>query len=81
MAKKKKELSKKQKRTLENVRKNRQIDSNKLRLLIVEKKKWAESEKKRGLEQIQKIQVELLKIEGILIFIKDLTEPQEKGIK
>ena len=75
MKKKQKEMIKKRKK--KNAEK-KQIDSNNLRTIIMNKKAWAENEKRRGLLQIQKIQTELLKIEGILIFINDLTLPNEK---
>lgn len=75
MKKKQKEMIKKRKK--KNAEK-KQIDSNNLRTIIMNKKVWAENEKRRGIIQIQKIQTELLKIEGIIIFCNDLIQPNEK---
>lgn len=76
--KKQKEMLKKRK--AKNLEK-KEIDSNNLRAIIMSKKAWALNEKRRGLEQINKIQMELLKIEGIILFIDDLTLPKEKEEK
>ena len=78
---KKPKLTKKQKRTLENVRKNRQIDSNKLRLIIEEKRKWSIAELKKGQLQMDNLKINMTRLEGILLFIKDLTDPIKKEEK
>ena len=78
MAKKriKKELPIKQKKTIAKMKKTRQIDSNNLRQLILAKKTWTINEIKRGKQQQRDIQVTINKLEGILAFIQDLTEPE-----
>ena len=75
---KKKELPDKQKRTIAKMKKTRTIDSNKLRLIIEEKKKWTIAEIKRGQIQQQQLRDTMLKLQGILAFINDLTEPENK---
>jgi len=74
----KKKLNKKQKETMKRMKEIRQIDSNNLRQLIIEKKKWTINEIRRGQKQIQEIRNTLYKLEGILAFIDDLIEPIEK---
>ena len=73
---KKKELPIKQKKTIAKMKKTRQIDSNNLRQLILAKKTWTINEIKRGKQQQRDIQVTINKLEGILAFIQDLTEPE-----
>ena len=75
---KKKELPDKQKKTIAKMKKTRQIDSNNLRQLIIAKKKWAIAELKRGQIQQQQLRDTMLKLQGILAFIQDLTEPENK---
>jgi len=72
----KKELPIKQKKTIAKMKKTRQIDSNNLRQLILAKKTWTINEIKRGKQQQRDIQVTINKLEGILAFIQDLTEPE-----
>ena len=78
---KKPKLKEKQKKTIKKMKEVRQIDSNKLRLIIEEKKKWAIAELKRGQIQQQQLRDTMLKLQGILAFINDLTEPVEKEEK
>ena len=76
MAKKRKvKLNEKQKKTIAKMKETRQIDSNKLRLIIEEKKKWTINEIKRGQQQMQNLRNTMYKLEGILAFINDLIEP------
>jgi len=78
---KKSKLTKKQKKTIADMKLRSQIDSKNLRQLILAKKKWTILEIKRGIQAKQEIQKTLLKLEGILAFINDLTEPIEKKVK
>lgn len=75
----------KQEETLERMKQNRQIDSKRLRDIITEKSKWVEEEKKKGetvkQELLQKMEIlkhQMIRLEGIILFIKDLLEPQEE---
>ena len=82
MAKKRKvKLSEKQKRTIAKMKETRQIDSNKLRLIIEEKKKWTINELKRGQQSMVELKITMNRLEGILMFIKDLIDPIEKEEK
>jgi len=88
----KKELKEKQAKTLSNMKKNREIDSNCLRDLITKKLKWSETEKEKGLEtikvyqdkiknfqnQIEIVKKQILRIEGMQIFIKQLLKEKEE---
>ena len=75
---KKTKLSKKQEKTLANMKQVRELDSNKLRLIIEEKRKWAVVELKRGQQQMVELKINMNRLEGILLFIKDLTDPKEE---
>jgi len=83
-----KELKTKQQKTIIKMKENRQIDSNMLRDLITQKRKWAQSEKEKGLEMIKtyktkiaELEKSVLRLEGIEIFIKDLLSPKEVSKK
>jgi len=78
---KKKELPEKQKKTIKKMKATRLLDSNNLRQVILAKKAWTINEIKRGRQQQRDIQVTINKLEGILTFIMDLTEPTEKDSK
>ena len=71
-------LSEKQKKTIAKMKKTRQIDSNNLRQLILAKKTWTINEINRSKQQQRDVQVAINKLEGILAFIQDLTEPENK---
>ena len=76
----KKKLNKAQENTLKKMKLQRQIDSNVLRDVIEQKLKWAKNEHLKGLNLIRQTQVEVTKLEGILIFIQDLLTPiNEEG--
>ncbi len=72
---KKTKISKKQKETLKRMQKTRQIDSDNLRALIEQKLKWVIQERTTTAEKINKLNAHDIKLQGILLFIKDLTEP------
>ncbi len=73
--KKKKKLSNKQKKTIQKMKEVRQIDSNRLRELIKAKLKYAYTEKEKGLKQIALINTQIERLNGIILFCKDLIEP------
>jgi len=77
MAKKriKKELPIKQKKTIAKMKKTRQIDSAHLRELIKSKLKYAYAEKEKGLKQITNINIQIERLNGIILFCNDLIEP------
>lgn len=69
--------TKKQEETLERMKKNRQIDSNNLRDIIKGKLDWAVKEKEKGERTKKNIEIQLHRLDGIILFIKDLFEPPE----
>lgn len=77
MTKNKRKMTKKQRKTLEKMKRNRQIDSNNLREVIKEKFIWAQNEKKKGLQQIETLKIQIERLNGIILFVKDLFEPKE----
>lgn len=77
-----KDLKKKQEKTLEKMKKTRAIDSNMLRDLITNKLEWAETEREKGLDKIKRLKAEVtdsekavLRLEGVIVFINDLLRP------
>lgn len=78
MAQTKRKMTKKQKKTLETMKLNRQIDSNNLREVLKAKLIWAQNEKKKGLQQMEIIKHQVWRLEGTILFIKDLLQPEEK---
>lgn len=76
--KSKKKLTDRQKKTIAKMKEIRAIDSKNLRQIILAKKKWTINEINRGQQSIQTIQKTLYNLEGILLFINDLLEPEEK---
>lgn len=73
-----KEKKAKMKKTLKVMEKTRQIDSDNLREVIKKKLEWAQNERKKGIESIKKLQVQVNRLDGIVIFINDLLNPTEK---
>ena len=71
-------IKEKQEETIMKMKKRRQIDSDNLRIIIQQKLKWAEIEREKGLKIIEINKKEILKLEGIILFIKDLLEPNEE---
>ena len=74
---KKEELKKKQKVTLAKMKANRQLDSDNLREIIKSKLEWARAEKLRGESAIKQMQIQIARLDGIIMFIKDLMLPAE----
>jgi len=73
----KKTKKKKMKKTLKRMEKTRKLDSDRLRKLIVAKLEWAKTERKNKLNKIKEIQRQLHRVEGILLFINDLLQPEK----
>ena len=71
-------MKKKQEETIIKMKKRRQIDSENLRSLIQGKLRWAEIEREKALKIIEANRKEILKLDGIILFIKDLMEPDEE---
>ena len=75
---KKPKLSKKQEKTIAKMKEVRQIDSSQLRTVILAKQKWTIAELKRAKQQMLELKVNMNRLEGILLFIKDLIDPKEE---
>lgn len=75
MKRNKPKLSAKQKKTIKKMKEVRQIDSQNLREIIINKKKWTEQEKLKGLKQIANINIQINRLDGIILFCKDLIQP------
>ena len=74
---KKKKLNKKQEETIERMKKTRQLDNVNLRSLIEKKLKWAVVEKEKGIKQAENLKIQIARLDGIILFIKDLLSPVE----
>ncbi len=73
-----KKISKKnQKKTLKKMKETRNKDSIALRNIIQEKHIWAIAEKQKGLGEQKKLQAQIHRLEGIILFCKDILEPKE----
>ena len=70
-----KKSGKKQKKILKRMKKTRQVDSNNLREVIKGKLKWVDVEIIKGKKQIQTIKTQVIRLEGIKLFIEDLLQP------
>ncbi len=68
-------LNKKQKKTLETMKKNRQLDSNNLREVIRQKAEWVNKEIKKADKVIEDTKAQKLRLQGVILFINDLLEP------
>ncbi len=76
-----KKIGKKQKETIKRMKKQRQFDSNNLRILIEAKAKWVNAEISKGIKQIESIKTQIARLEGIKLFISDLLQPSIKKNK
>ena len=76
-----KKISKKQKDTMERMKKNRQIDSDNLRHVIEGKLTWAKAEIEKGKRQQEALKLQIARLKGIVLFIEDLLQPPEKESK
>ena len=77
----KRKLTNAQKRVQKTMTKNRQVDSQNLRSIIINKLKWADAERKKGYKQIQEINIQIERLNGIILFCNDLIAPIEKKDK
>ena len=68
---------KKKEETLERMTKTREIDTQNLRNLIEKKLEWAENQRLEGLKQMEALKTQVLRLEGIILFVKDLLQPKE----
>ena len=68
----------KMKKTLRRMEKTRQIDSENLREVIKQKLAWSVKERQKGLDGIERTKIQIQRLNGIILFIKDLLEPPEK---
>ena len=59
----------------------RKKDSDKLRILAEKKLAWAKQEQQKGLALIKKTQIQVYKLDGIILAYEDLLKPQEKESK
>ena len=88
MAKKKlnrKELKEKQEKTLAKMKKNREVDSNCLRDLLLKKIEWVKLQKAEGIKTIkqhqkyiEEIKRKLLRLEGVEWFLEGLFKEKEE---
>lgn len=69
----------KMKATLKRMTKIREKDNRNLRDLINIKLTWAINEKQKGLNQLENLKVQIYKLEGIILGMKDLLEPKKEN--
>jgi len=72
MVKSKKSQLKKAQKTLEKMKKLRYEDTLFLRDIIAKKLSWAEKERLIGLAKIADLKSQINRLEGVIVFIKDL---------
>jgi len=68
----------KMEKTLQKMEEVRQIDSNRLRDIIKAKKAWAIAEKVKASKYIVDTNIQIERLNGILLFCQDLMDPVEK---
>ena len=71
----KRKISKRQKNTIKKMKKIRQVDNANLRSLIEGKLKWVNAEITKGRKQTEIIKIQIIRLEGIKLFIEDLLQP------
>jgi len=64
--------------TLKNMDKVREEDNSNLRDLIKQKLAWAMTEKEKGIAQMRKLEKQIYKLEGIILFIQDILSDKKK---
>jgi len=72
-----KKKQEKMEKTLKRMEKARQIDSDRLRDIITGKLTWVKAEINKGRKQIENIRTQVIRLEGIKLFIEDLLLPPE----
>ena len=75
---KKKVLPKAQQKTLDKMIETRKKDSIHLRTIIKDKMQWALAEKEKGIKAIENVKNQILKLEGIILFCKDILAPKKE---
>lgn len=79
-----KKLSEKEKtkkeETLKKMDEIREEDNTNLRDVIKQKLSWAINEKQKGISQVEKIKAQVNRLEGIILFCKDILNPQEEDV-
>jgi len=70
---------KKMKETLDRMDKIREDDNSNLRDLIKGKLAWAITEKQKGLSQLEKLKIQINRLEGIILFCQDILSPQPEN--
>lgn len=71
----------KMRKTLKIMTETREKDNINLRDLIKVKLNWALDEKQKGLNQLEKLKIQIYKLEGIVLGMKDLLEPKKEEKK
>ena len=77
----KQSVRKKMEDTLKRMTKVRKQDNVNLRTIIEKKFAWAVAERNKRIAQKKQIENVILKLEGIILFCKDILEPEKKKEK
>jgi len=75
----KKEIEEKQKKTIEVMKQNREADSIHLREILRDKLTWAMTEKQKALKAIENYKQQAYRLDGVIIFLKELLIDKEEG--
>jgi len=81
MVKSKKSQLKKAQKTLEKMKKLRYEDTLFLRDIIAKKLSWAEKERLIGLAKIADLKSQINRLEGVIVFIKDIQTAKKEEKK
>ncbi len=76
--KSKRKLKGKDKKKKEETKKQ---DSNYLRNILEQKLKWALAERQKGINAIEKLKIQVERLNGIIIALKDILENTKEKIK
>ena len=69
----------KMEKTLKSMEENRKKDSRNLRDIIESKLKWAKQEKQKGINLIKTTQIQIYKLDGIILAFEDLLYPKKEN--
>ena len=69
-----------QEKTLQGMKDRRKADYIFLRDIVEKKLKWAENEKELGHKTIQNVTKQILRLEGIILVLKELVEASEESV-
>lgn len=72
---------KKMKATLQKMQKTRKTDSKNLRTIIEAKLKWALAEREKGINGIENVQKQIIKLNGAITVLKELLEDKKEEKK